>query len=45
MNKIFDIDAKEFGDLIISDVTDVSLMALKIITGARYSLTITDYTI
>ena len=45
MNKISDINAKKFGDFIILDVTGVSLMTLGVTTGARYSLTITDYVI
>ncbi len=44
MNKISDINAKEFGDFIILNITGAPLMALRVTTGARYSLTITDYT-
>ncbi len=44
MNKISDINAKKFGDFIISNVTNAPLIALKVITRAKYNLTIKDYT-
>ncbi len=43
MNKIFDINAKEFGDFIILDIIGVPLMALGVTTKAKYNLTIKDY--
>jgi len=43
MNKIFDIDAKKLGDLIISDITGAPLITLGVIIKARYDLTIKDY--
>ncbi len=45
MNKIFDINAKEFGDFIVLNVTDTPLIALKVIIETRYSLTIKNYVI
>ncbi len=43
MNKISDINAKKFGDFIILDVTDASLIALRVTIKIRYDLTIKNY--